>query len=109
MHRFPIYHLIPLDQGYAELSKSSSHEGGGGDVRPGRRRGGSSSGKGLQQLHRRPAQASVGLHAEGSEGAACHLSTSTVLAELGGVPRGCCRTCRVCCLPGVAVGGRVER
>jgi hypothetical protein len=45
MQRFPVYHHIPFDQGYAELSKSSSHEGGGGDVRPGRRRGGSSSGK----------------------------------------------------------------
>jgi hypothetical protein len=47
MQRFPIYHLIPFDQGYTELSKSSSHEGGGGDVRPSRRREGSSSGKGL--------------------------------------------------------------
>jgi hypothetical protein len=64
--------------------------------------------KGLQMLHRRPAQAPVGLHGEGSEGAACHLSASTVLAELGGVPQGCCRTCCVCCLPEEAIGGRVD-
>jgi hypothetical protein len=32
MQRFPIYHLIPFDQGYTELSKHSFHEGGGGDA-----------------------------------------------------------------------------
>jgi hypothetical protein len=44
----------------------------------------------------------------GSEGTACHLSTSTVLVERVGIPQGCCRTCRVCCPPGKAVGGRVD-
>jgi hypothetical protein len=55
----------------AYTCNASSHERGGGDVRPGRGRGGSSSGKCLQKLHRRPAQAPVGLHGEGSEGATC--------------------------------------
>jgi hypothetical protein len=32
MQRFPVYHLIPFDQGYAEISKSSSHEGGGSEL-----------------------------------------------------------------------------
>jgi hypothetical protein len=65
MQSFPIHHLIPFGKGYTELTKSSSHKGGGSDVRPGRRRGGSSGGQGLQNLHRRPAQAPVGLHGEG--------------------------------------------
>jgi hypothetical protein len=55
MQSFPILYLIPFNQWHAELAKSSSHKGGGSDVRPSRRRGGSSRGQGLQKLHRRPA------------------------------------------------------
>jgi hypothetical protein len=106
MQGFPIHDIIPLDQRYPELTKSSSHEGGGSDVRPSRRRGGSSGGKGLQELHHRPAQAPVGLYGDGSLGATCHLPA--VFAELGRVPQGGCCTCCVCCPLEEAVGGRVD-
>jgi hypothetical protein len=58
-------------QGYTELTKSSSHKRGGGNVRPGCRREGSSGCQGLQKLHRWPAQAPVRLHGGWSEGATC--------------------------------------
>jgi hypothetical protein len=94
MQNFPIHDLTPFDQCYTGLARISRHKGGGSDVRPSRRRGGSSGGQGLQKLHRRPAQAPVGLHGEGSEGATCPppLYWQDLAASLGEAAAPACCT-----------------
>jgi hypothetical protein len=93
-----------LDRCYAELTKGSCRNGGSSDIRPSRCRGGVGVGQGARKLHRWPSLTPVGLHGQGSKGAASNLPATAVLAGLGRVLCGGCCTCGMCC-PHAAHGG----